>query len=241
MYCPNCGTQNADTNKFCLKCGSQLPGQNVFTPGPAPVFNPMYAHPADPVSQAATIGGICGIAGGGLTLLGWFVPWFSLGGLVGSLLSLFNASSGSSLMRFGVGVGNGLQITLLSLTAGFAALSSKEEIIVLIGLICLVLAAVLIAMPITAITILSSGFRTFEISLSGGSADTLAKSQKIKANMESVKGKSATLFAILAVFFILMAAIPFGTAVLGSGFYLTALGVIVSYVGAYFARSKVND
>jgi len=25
MYCPNCGTQNADASRFCLKCGNALP------------------------------------------------------------------------------------------------------------------------------------------------------------------------------------------------------------------------
>ena len=24
MYCPNCGTQNSDANRFCVKCGQAL-------------------------------------------------------------------------------------------------------------------------------------------------------------------------------------------------------------------------
>lgn len=27
LFCPNCGTKNADTAKFCIKCGAKLPAQ----------------------------------------------------------------------------------------------------------------------------------------------------------------------------------------------------------------------
>lgn len=32
MYCPNCGNQNDDNNKFCWKCGEYL--ENEETPEP---------------------------------------------------------------------------------------------------------------------------------------------------------------------------------------------------------------
>ena len=241
MYCPSCGTQNADTNKFCSKCGSQLPGQNVPAPGPAPVFDPFYAHPADPVSQAATLGAISSIAGGSLALLGWFVPWFSLGGLASWLMSLLSLGSGFGPLRFGAGIGNGLQISLLALTAGLASFNSEEGIVILFGLFSLVIAGVIISIPIMAVAIIRSGFHTLETSPSGDAEHTDSKPQKIKASMESVRSQSTSIFVILAVIFILLAAVPFGTAVLGSGFYLTFLGTLVSFFGAFFAKSKIKD
>ena len=69
MNCPNCGTQNADTSKFCQVCGNKLPQVPI-------------SRPPDQLSQAATIGGIAGIAGGGLTILGWLLPWFFSGGTI---------------------------------------------------------------------------------------------------------------------------------------------------------------
>lgn len=34
MYCPSCGTQNSEVNRFCLKCGTALPS---ITPPPAAI------------------------------------------------------------------------------------------------------------------------------------------------------------------------------------------------------------
>ena len=40
MFCPNCGTQNADGTAFCAGCGSNLSAQQ------APVQQPVYQQPA---------------------------------------------------------------------------------------------------------------------------------------------------------------------------------------------------
>src|SRR5512135_2356498 len=39
MYCPNCGSQNADTSRFCQRCGQALPAITpiVQSPTPTPV------------------------------------------------------------------------------------------------------------------------------------------------------------------------------------------------------------
>lgn len=47
MFCPNCGAQNADTSKFCLKCGAALPVN--LKPAVAP-----QAQPA-PVAAATSL------------------------------------------------------------------------------------------------------------------------------------------------------------------------------------------
>jgi hypothetical protein len=240
MYCPSCGTQNADTNKFCLSCGSKLPGQNASTPDPAPIFESFNVHPSDPVSQAVTTGGISSIAGGGLSLLGWFVPWFSLGGLASWLMSFLGLGSGFGPLRFGAGIGNGLQIGLLALTAGFASFNSEEGIVILFGLFSLAFAGVIISIPIMAVANIRSGFRTFEANTSGDSDGAPSRSQVIRTHLENVRSRSIPIFVILAIIFLILAAVPFGTAVLGSGFYLTVLGTLVSFFGAFFAKSKIK-
>ncbi|MBK6748995.1 MAG: zinc-ribbon domain-containing protein [Acidobacteria bacterium] len=37
MFCPECGTQNPDTAKFCVSCGLQTPLAGGARPQPAPV------------------------------------------------------------------------------------------------------------------------------------------------------------------------------------------------------------
>jgi len=37
MYCPNCGTKNADHNRYCFKCGNPLPTMTTASPSQAPV------------------------------------------------------------------------------------------------------------------------------------------------------------------------------------------------------------
>lgn len=38
MFCPKCGSENFDTNKFCKKCGRSLPARNPVAPGNHPNF-----------------------------------------------------------------------------------------------------------------------------------------------------------------------------------------------------------
>ena len=82
MKCPNCEKPNADANKYCWKCGNQLP-----TPS-----KPVAVRNSDPITGVAIYGGITYMVGGALTVLGWLFPWFSLGGLVNTLLSFLNES-----------------------------------------------------------------------------------------------------------------------------------------------------
>jgi hypothetical protein len=167
--------------------------------------------------------------GGGLILLGWLVPWVSVGGVIRGITSLLGV--GSSGLGISSGVGNGLQMALLSVSAGFLAFSAKEGIVVLLGLLLLANAGVLISIPIVAVQILRAGFSSFQ--------QSSFQSAVIRDNLEQVRGKAVYLFVILAILFILLASIPFGTAVLGTGFYLCLMGSIVTYVGAYYMRDRI--
>jgi hypothetical protein len=241
MYCPNCGSQNADSNKFCHKCGNQLAQPSPPGHEQIPIPGLWGVHPPDPTSNAATIGGISSLAGGGFVVLGWFVPWFSLGGLARWILSLLDIGTGLGSFGFGAGVGNGLQISLLSLTAGLAALSSDEGVVVLFGLLCWVFAGIIISIPLVAVMIIRVGLKSFEASPFQTQNDPQLKAARIRENMENVRGKSVYLFGLLATIFVMFAAIPFGTAVLGSGFYLAIFGALISFLGALFARSQVSN
>lgn len=217
MNCPNCGTLNADTSKFCHKCGNKLP---------------QALKPQDPVSQAATIGGIAGIAGGGLTILGWLLPWFGLGGLLGGLLNLLNLGGGFGL-NFGSGIGNGLQLTFFSLIGGFAALGNSDKSI--IGILALINAGILIGIPVLGGMNVRSGIRLFE---EKSSTDVNQKGL-ILGQFSDIRSRSTAVFVIMAILFIILSLIPFGTSVLASGFYLTAIGAVGSFFGVLYSRSQI--
>lgn len=53
MYCPNCGAQNVDTNRFCLKCGGALPLINVANQPTMPMAQVTASMPASPTSAVA--------------------------------------------------------------------------------------------------------------------------------------------------------------------------------------------
>ena len=63
MFCPYCGTQNAESSKFCAGCGAKLLAeqpvmeqpQPVFDP--APVYQPQTACDPMPVSEVQSAGG----------------------------------------------------------------------------------------------------------------------------------------------------------------------------------------
>ena len=239
MYCPHCGAENPANSKFCHACGKALPQHAPPDAGNVKIPDIWGGTPGDPVSRAATTGGIASMFGGGLIVLGWFVPWLSLGGLASSIMSLLDVGSGIGGLGLRAGVGNGLQITLLSLTAGLAAMTADEGILVLLGLLLWVFAGMMISILVVAVIIIKEGFGIIEKSPLQSHNDPKIKAMRIRENMENVRGKSVYVFILLAVVFVISAAIPFGTGILGGGFYLTILGSIVSYLGAYFSKNQV--
>lgn len=241
MFCPNCGKENADSNKFCEKCGYKLPVSTSPAPLPPLVPRPFSSGSTDPATQAALIGGISSMAGGGLTIFGWLLPWFTLGGLANTLLSLLNLGTGLNLLKLGGGIGNGLQITGMAIFAGFAAFSTNDGGAIFLGLLLMAFAGVMISIPVMAIIIIRAGFRTFESRQVSGSDHALKRETIIRGDLENVRSKSLATLVILVVIFIVAAFIPFGTAVLGGGYYLTGLGAVVSIVGSYFAKSKLKN
>lgn len=230
MNCPNCGTLNADTSRFCMQCGNQLPQVPQRPTGSAGLFE----MPQDPIGQAATIGGIAGIAGGGITILGWLLPWFNLGRLLGGLLDFLNLFGGFGI-NFGSGVGNGLQLTFFSLVGGFAALTDGDTF--LIGILALLLAGALVAIPVLGGLNIRTGIKIFEERSSYGNAGY----SPLPDHFQKIRRRSTASLVIMVILFVFISMIPFATSVLASGFYLTALGAIGTFIAVLYSRSRIRS
>jgi hypothetical protein len=247
MICPVCDTQNDDTYRFCIKCGHALPepsapplAQPVPPYQPAPELgHPIIPYPvtprkpSDPVAQIALIFGITAITGGALTVLGWLFPWFSIGGL-GDLLG---GGSSHGILNLGSGVGSGLQVSLALLVGSIAAFSDADTI--LLGLLGIVMLGVFVSIPILGIQNVRSGIKAIERRIASGTKplDRSALTEPI----DGTRSRSQSVFVIMVIIFILLTVIPFGTSALGGGFYLTAIGPICSYFGAFFSRSRLSS
>jgi hypothetical protein len=237
MNCPNCGTPNSDTSRFCLKCGFKLSDPEI-TNTKTPVDSSMT--PKNPFTQLALVGGIPSMVGGGMVILGWLTPWFSFGGLAELLMDILGMG-GSGRLNLGRGLGNGAQITLSFLVGGLAGFASNEGAGIVLGLILWVIAALIISIPIMAFYNTKNGFKIFE-------ARILAKSQGQKLDLKLIKNillkikkRSSTIFIIMAVIFIILSIFPFGTSTLSGGFYFTLLGSAVSFFGSYFTQYILRD
>jgi hypothetical protein len=82
MYCPNCGTPNADASKFCAKCGKAMPQSTPPAAPPQP--NRSAASQTASVPAWRTVG-IIALGGGGVSVVAFFLAWlttpaFNLGG-----------------------------------------------------------------------------------------------------------------------------------------------------------------
>ena len=225
---PDCGAENPVGNKFCENCGSPLPAQSPVLP-PRPVGNPL--------SSVINIGSITAMTGGGVTILGWLLPWFSLGGIIGSVLRFLDIGGGLPI-NIGSGVGNGLQLTVFAFLAGIAGFSDSDT--VLLGLFAMLIALVLVIIPIIGIRSIRFGIKLMEAK-SGASSEALPASKaRVNETLQTLRSNATVVFVIMISIFLLFSIIPFASAVLSTGFYLTILGPICIYGGAFYAQSKLR-
>jgi phage shock protein C len=88
MYCRSCGTQNAETARFCSKCGTELPIAAAYAPQPKrPLVRPRAGRIAAGVCQGLAnqygwdaawvrvITVLLAIFAGGLGLVAYVVLW----------------------------------------------------------------------------------------------------------------------------------------------------------------------
>ncbi len=220
--CPNpyCRYENQNSSKFCEECGHTLP-TGAITPQKKKNRN----------TPVAVIGGVTGIACGGLIILGWLTPWISLGGLGNLLLSFLNIGSGFQLFDFGAGIGNGLQLSLLMLVGSLAALSNSDTAI--LGLFGLAIVAVMVLIPVMGAMNIRTGFKFFDKS---ETEEQKNEKSSFQVNIKKLRSRFSTVFVILVIVFIILAMFPFLTAILGRGFYLTLLGSTIGFLGSFLAQ-----
>lgn len=76
MFCPNCGTQNADGTAFCAGCGANLNAQQAPTQQPVyqqPVYQqPIYRQPASVPGKGLGVTGMVL----GIVALVFFCSWY---------------------------------------------------------------------------------------------------------------------------------------------------------------------
>ena len=237
MYCSSCGTPNADNSKFCVRCGNaltsvSLPTSSNNSPSIMPPSRPGGAA-TEPLGSAKLYGGLAGLGGGALSIVGWLLPW-----------------SNAVLVSI-----SGLQITISGFTAGLAGLgmlrySNASWILVCLGLF---IGLVFGAIPVLGILCLRSGFRVFETKAAHADASRIF-GDLAQLRSRSVKGiiLVAAIFLVpLVLSAILTTAFP-GLSLLGqvsnllpnsgygSGFFLTAGGFVLAYIGARLAQSQIS-
>jgi uncharacterized membrane protein YdjX (TVP38/TMEM64 family) len=98
---------------------------------------------------------------------------------------------------------------------------------------------VFVSIPILGIQNVRSGIRAIELRMA--SANRPVDRYTLTDHIDSMRGRSTVIFVIMLIIFIVMSVIPFGTSVLGGGFYLTVIGAICSYLGAFFNRSRLSS
>lgn len=226
MNCPYCNASNTDTNRFCLRCGQQLPKPE---PSLQKAGNAQFniALPA-----AATV-----TAGGALSALGWFTPWVGFGALISNLIRpVYGQGGWGGLLNMGAGVGNGLQITLGMLVASFAAFTDSNW--GWLGLFGMLVVGFMVTLAACTVMNIQAGLKLFESRLAAANPSSV---NAIERRLQGVRSRSGGVLVLLVAIFILLAAIPFGTAAIGSGFYLTALGFVISYLGARFMAAQMRS
>lgn len=225
MFCPNCGTENADTNRFCLKCGTALETKSVqsVTPQPSRVYTP--PTPRSPAASAAITGGFAGIIGGAMAVIGWVMPWFRIGTGLGSLF------------RISISTGSGLQLLIAVLAAVLGSFDGKSTSSAAgIQLIALLLVLVLITIPLLGILNVRAGIKVFEKRLSVSKQDV----SDIGSSINGLRARSTTGFILMVVIYVLVSLIPFLTPFLGSGFFVTAGAFALTFLGVLFAKSQIR-
>ncbi len=128
MICRNCGTNNADTVRFCVNCGCDMSAQ---MPNAAPV----YQQPVQPIVPGKGMG-IAGMVLGIVSLVLFCIWYISMPcGIVGLILSCLSYSKAKKAnMKNGMAVAGivcsaiALGIAVLFLVLGIIGLASLSMI-----------------------------------------------------------------------------------------------------------------
>ena len=218
MKCANCGKDNDASNRYCLHCGHEI--KQVAQTKKKETFK-----------QMITISSYTFLAGGGLTTLGWLLPWFSFGNLLSQVLNFFDIGISSRL--FGSGAGSGIQLSLLSLVTTIAALSDTDTAI--FGLIPLLVFVLLVSIPVYGGLNIKKGLVILDIKNSLESDQNVLEEILLK-----IRNRSKSILIVLLIIFVGLSITGVGVALLTTGFYLTALGAVITYFDSRITASKIK-
>lgn len=219
MFCPNCGKQLVENSKFCMNCGKALqdsqisprPSNQQPFPQTSPSGLDLQQKPTNPLASAATIGGLGGMIGGTFIILGW-----ATGGGLAILNLVFLGGS------------------FLGILTGMLAGEAGGVIILLLSF---VLAAVVLIVPVMSFLCVRTGISLIEKRSYTGRHYLF----QVRGELEELRRRVAVIFVQLVLIFALTSFIPFiGNEVLGSGLYLAAIGAVVIFMSALFARSEIG-
>jgi DNA-binding CsgD family transcriptional regulator len=162
----------------------------------------------------AILGGLVGMVGGAIIIIGWLLPWSS------------------------VGLGSGPQI-LASLIAGSAlgtVLGQRVGLVIVIFV--LVLFGLIILIPIMGLLCVATGIQLFSYRSRGGKYPRAV----IRGDLKQLQKRATYVFVLMALFYIFASFIPFiGAIILGRGFYYMVSGAVLIFLGALFAKSQVEQ
>jgi len=226
MNCPNCGTPNPNTARFCATCGNALPVAQVAVPVPIP------APAANPITTPATIGGLVGLAGGVAVIIGWLMPWFGIGSGYGGLEP--------GLSSFSIGAASGFQISIATLIGGLGSIglgaasgsNGGAALGGVMGLLLLALFALFMAMPFMGLLNILGGNTVYGLRSSTDDQSRI----KVTNTIQKMRSRSLTGLILLVVIFALVSLVPFLTNALGGGFFLTAIAFGTTFIGIFLTK-----
>ena len=226
MFCPYCGTKNDDGVAICInaECKRVLPQGVVPAAAPrAKGSRSVAVQPADPLASALNLGSFSGMIGGGMALLGWFLPWVSL-----------------SLGPFPVAAGNGPQILMGLLGAGFVGgalggLADNSSFGILALCLTLAFAGLVLIVPVFGFLAALDGWRLFTDRSDGGK---LSRNIAL-ARLGEIRSRMLRVLIIMAISFVVASIVSLGA--LGPGFWLAGIGSLGGFLGSVYAQSQLRN
>jgi hypothetical protein len=247
MFCPNCGTQNRDTSRFCMKCGTALATITTATPGPAPIPVPRPYASATPNWQPV---GWIGLASAALTIIGFFLPWLSIstGSLGGSLGLPFAGGGVSGWSMFFYNITSILPSLFDSRTGGLSGLQyvpGGYAILLILFLLDLIL---IVLVPIAGVVTAVHSFRLMD---SASSADGYAQQRRLRRiRSNAIGGLIPAIGLLLLIQGVLgfsfsglgggLSGASLGLNLMGIGFWLSVIGLLVAIFAGPIAAPKQN-
>ena len=160
MYCPSCGTPNADGSKFCAKCGKPIP-QSTPPAIAAQSIQPTAMQTA-PVLAWRSVG-IIALVGGGACILAFLMSWLTTPTLNLGGPTVVGQVTGWTLFRMPIDFLTSLANVRGSNLAGsvFAYLPGQVQLFILIYFID---SLMLILVPILGVIIAIRGWQITQAS-----------------------------------------------------------------------------